>query len=53
MDHIEHFDIFDAELLTLPRPSRVDVHDNFHSNGNDQMVAFFSSGFTHLFGRAS
>jgi hypothetical protein len=38
--HIEHFDILDVELLTLPRPLRADVYGDFHSFGTGLIVAF-------------
>jgi hypothetical protein len=37
--HIEHFKIYDVELLTLSHPLRADVHNGFHSIDIDLIVA--------------
>ncbi|MCI01929.1 ABC transporter D family member, partial [Trifolium medium] len=37
--HIEHFDILDVGLLTLPHPLRADIQGGIHSIGTDPMVA--------------
>jgi hypothetical protein len=37
--HIKHFNLHDVGLLTLSRPLRPGVHDDFHSIGIDPIVA--------------
>jgi hypothetical protein len=36
--YIEHFEILDVKLLTLPHPLRVNIHNGFHFIGIDMMA---------------